>query len=111
MSQDFNELFGFGDDDEYISAVDSSGVALVAIQGLSDIGEKQAQRIAVLESQNEMLQAQNEALNARVNALEAQEAPQSGVQWSVLVPALALAGLSTALLLGLRFKWRGRRPE
>jgi hypothetical protein len=111
MAQDFNELFGFGDDDEYISAVDSSGVALVAIQGLSDIGEKQAQRIAVLESQNEMLQAQNEALNARVNALEAQEAPQSGVQWSVLVPALALAGLSTALLLGLRFKWRGRRPE
>ena len=111
MAQDFNELFGFGDYDENISAVDSSGVALVAIQGLSDIGENQAQRIAALESQNETLQAQNEVLNARVDALEAQGAPQSGVQWYALVPALALAGLSIALLLGMGMKLRGRRPD
>jgi len=111
MAQDFNELFGFGVFDEYISAVDSSGVALVAIQGLSDIGEKQAQRIAALESQNEMLQAHNEALNARVNALEAQVGPQPSVQWPVLVLSLALAGLSTTLLIGMRIKWRGRRPD
>ncbi|MCK5054230.1 MAG: tail fiber domain-containing protein [Anaerolineales bacterium] len=111
MAQDFNELFGFGDYDEYISAVDSSGVALVAIQGLSDLGEKQAQRIAALQSQNEVLQAQNDALNARVDALEAKGAPQSGVQWSVFVPALALAGLSIALLLGMRMKLGGHRRD
>lgn len=111
MAQDFNELFGFGDYDEYISAVDSSGVALVAIQGLSDISEEQAQRIAALESQNEMLQAQNEALNARVDALEAQGAPKSGVRWPALVPASALAVLTIALLLGISIKWRDRRPD
>jgi len=111
MAQDFKEIFGFGESDKYINAVDSSGLALAAIQELSDIGEEQAQRIAALENQNEMLQAQNEALNARVEALETQGAPQPGVQWSVLVPVLALAGLSTALLLGMRIQWRGRRPD
>ena len=111
MAQDFNELFGVGEYEEYISSVDSYGVALAAIQALSDITEEQAQEINVLEWQNEALQAQNAELYARVNALEAQRDQRSDTQSHALVPLIVLAGLSIALLLGMRSKLKGRPPD
>lgn len=54
MAQDFREAFGLGEDEKHISAVDSEGVALAAIQALYQ--EKQQEvsqlqdRLAALES-------------------------------------------------------------
>lgn len=109
MAQDFNEAFGVGEYEDHISTVDSYGVALAAIQALSDITEEQAQRIASLERQNEALQVQNQVLNARLDSLESIEGARSEIQFSALLPVLALTGLSIALLLGIRSKLKGRR--
>jgi cell division protein FtsB len=64
MAQDFAAAFNVGDDDRRIHVVDGQGVALAAIQGLTQ--ELRA------------LQAENAALAARVADLEGQrEASQS----------------------------------
>jgi hypothetical protein len=55
MAGEFNRLFGVGESDDFINAVDSYGVALAAIQGLADISEEQAQEIIALEAQNAKL--------------------------------------------------------
>jgi hypothetical protein len=56
VAQDFHEAFGLGADDKHIAGLDSSGVALAAIQGLSqELKTKQAeidqlkQRLVALE--------------------------------------------------------------
>lgn len=92
MAQDFNERFGVGEYEDYISAVDSSGVALAAIQALSGIAEEQERRIAVLEEQNQSVLAQNEALEARLTSLESQRFHGSMMVWAVVLFALVFAG-------------------
>ena len=57
MAQDFYAAFGLGADDTHIASLDSSGIALAAIQGLYE--------------QNQALQAENAELNTRVDDLEA----------------------------------------
>ena len=57
VAQDFYAVFGLGVDDTHLAALDTSGVALAAIQGLYE--------------QNQALQAENAELNARVDDLEA----------------------------------------
>lgn len=111
MAQDFNELFGVGEYEEYISSVDSYGVALVAIQALSDITSEQAQEIDALEGRNEALQAENEALNLRVSALEAQGDQRSDTRWHAFTPMIVIAALTIALLLFMRSKLKGRRSD
>ncbi|MGI2059807.1 tail fiber domain-containing protein [Shewanella baltica] len=48
MAQDFYQLFGLGGDDKHISAIDSAGVSLAAIQALYDLNLKKDKQIEVL---------------------------------------------------------------
>ena len=48
---EFNRLFNTGNDDNQISALDQSGVALAGVRELIDIIEKQNERIAQLEKE------------------------------------------------------------
>ena len=56
MAQDFHAMFGLGTNDTTITAVDSDGVALAAIQGLNE--------------KIEILEAENAELKARLNLIE-----------------------------------------
>jgi hypothetical protein len=99
MAQDFHQIFGVGESDEYINSVDSYGVALAAIQALSEITEGQADRITTLETSNRALQDQNEALIERLDALEAQEVQKTRLSWALLIVVP-----STGLCLVLWFR-------
>jgi len=61
MAEDFHARFKLGKDDRHISTIDSSGVALAAIQALND----------KLRTQNSKLEADNQALTERLARLEA----------------------------------------
>jgi len=88
MAEEFAAAFGLGPDDEHISNVDADGVALAAIQGVSDRVDEQAETIAeqaaVIDDQRETIEAQEarlddqaatiDALAARVERLEAGDA-------------------------------------
>ena len=63
-AQDFYAAFGLGQDDRHIAALDSSGVALAAIQGLY-------QQVQQLQADNAALKAENAALETRLAAVEA----------------------------------------
>ena len=56
MAQDFKAAFGLGGDDKTISAMDSAGVALVAIQGLNQKLVERDRRIEQLERINAAMQ-------------------------------------------------------
>jgi trimeric autotransporter adhesin len=71
VAQDFHAAFGLGADDKHISALDSSGVALAAIQGLNQKLEQEAKE-RNLEIQQ--LKRTVEELKKVVNAL-AQKSP------------------------------------
>lgn len=107
MAQDFNQRFGVGEYEKYISAVDSSGVALAAIQALSDISEAQNGRIAVLEEQNEQLKSQNEALDSRLLQLEARGSVLTWVPWTLLAAVLIFMGIWSGMRLIQRIKSPG----
>jgi len=83
MAQDFNPLFDVGEYEDYISAIDSSGVALAAIQELSSIAERQAAEI-------EQLERQNEALTSRLQTLEEKNETQPWLVVAVLLPSLVM---------------------
>jgi len=84
MAGDFQEAFGVGGDSESIATVDADGVALAAIQGLSeelddareelaakeDTIAKQADRIDDLEAENARLRERNTKLEARLDRIE-----------------------------------------
>ncbi|MFP3854823.1 MAG: tail fiber domain-containing protein [Anaerolineales bacterium] len=92
MAQDFNELLGVGESQEYINAVDSYGVSLAAIQALSELNAAQAGQI-------EALEAQNADLAARLEALEAQGETSGYDVWHIVI-GLTVAG--AAFLIGRR---------
>lgn len=69
-AQDFYAAFGVGTDNQHISSIDTGGVALVAIQALSQELAEQDAVIEQLTKQNEQLQQQNEEMLARLEALE-----------------------------------------
>lgn len=88
MAQDFHPLFGLGENELMISAMNLAGVALAAIQGLNteldsaahrlSVLEKEktefAERVAALEAKNtelHQLAERNNALEARLAVLEA----------------------------------------
>jgi Chaperone of endosialidase len=52
MAQDFSKAFALGADDKTISAMDSSGVALAAIQGLHKLLKDKDAKIVALENAN-----------------------------------------------------------
>ncbi len=99
VAQDFYAAFGLGADDKHIAALDSSGVALAAIQGLYAQNRELAARNAALEAENAAQQAQLDALTARLEALEKRTVTPKTLFW----PGLFLGGLG----LG----WVVRRQE
>ena len=50
IAQDFHALFGLGPSPTTIDTIDADGVALAAIQGLSDLVREQNERIVALEA-------------------------------------------------------------
>lgn len=50
MAEDFHAAFGLGENDRGISALDTSGVALAAVQGLYDLVREQREELAELRS-------------------------------------------------------------
>jgi hypothetical protein len=85
MAQDFYAAFGLGNDDRHIATLDTGGVALAAIQGLSQLVQEQDAQLA-------QLAQQNEALEARIEALEHGQ-PSTGIlsgnTWSFALLLLA----------------------
>lgn len=63
MAEDFHAAFGLGADDKHISTIDTSGVALAAVQALGD-------QVAELEAERAELRAENERLTERLDRLE-----------------------------------------
>jgi hypothetical protein len=57
MAEQFHETFGLGDDEETIATVDAEGVALAAVQALSEQLERKENRIEELEDRIETLEA------------------------------------------------------
>jgi hypothetical protein len=62
VAQDFHEAFGLGADDKHIAGLDSSGVALAAIQGLS-------QELKAKQTEIDQLKQRLEALERRLDGL------------------------------------------
>ncbi len=102
-AQDFYAAFELGQDEHHIASIDSSGVALAAIQGLQA-------NLTDSQSEIEALKAQNTALENRLARLEAAQGagnPQTGVHLLTLaMQATLLAGLFLAGLLAGK-KWKG----
>jgi hypothetical protein len=70
MAQDFYAAFALGEDERTLATIDLDGVALAAIQGLQQLAEERAARIAALEAETAAQQVQIDQLAARLAALE-----------------------------------------
>jgi hypothetical protein len=70
MAEDFNSLFGLGNDFERISLNDATGVAISSIQGLYELLQERNQEIDALQLQLQERGDQIDMLNARIEALE-----------------------------------------
>ncbi|MGD8732218.1 MAG: tail fiber domain-containing protein [Anaerolineales bacterium] len=103
MAQDFYDLFGVGQSQEYINAVDSYGVSLSAIQALYEISEEQSAEIEALRSQNDALAQQNAQLAARVDAMAGRNSRFERISY-VTLGFLTLIGLSAGYSLLMRSK-------
>jgi hypothetical protein len=66
VAQDFHAGFGLGADDKHIAALDSSGVALAAIQGLNEIVQKQQTELKQKEAEIQSLQKRLEILERAI---------------------------------------------
>jgi hypothetical protein len=93
MAQDFYAAFSLGESETAITTVDADGVALAAVQGLYQLSQEQASRIAALEEENATLQQRLDDLESRVSALEA------GTGVSAAVSQASASGLPTPWLL------------
>ncbi len=79
MAQDFRAAFGLGNTDTGIATLDSSGVALAAIQALSEQNQSLKQRVIELEKQNqqiEELKQQNQRMEDLVMQMVTGQAEQ-----------------------------------
>ncbi|MBL8300116.1 MAG: tail fiber domain-containing protein [Rhodanobacteraceae bacterium] len=68
MAQDFHKVFGLGERDDRIAPLDTSGVALAAVQGLQKELAERDSRIAELESRLERLDKLTQQIAAKQNA-------------------------------------------
>lgn len=71
-AEEFHETFALGYEDGTISTLDADGVALAAIQGLSERLDEREERIEELEAENERKDERIDDLESRLSALEAQ---------------------------------------
>ncbi len=76
MAQDFHKIFGLGEREDGIAPLDTSGVALAAVQGLQKELADRDRRIGELESRLERLDALTQKL-ARNQDAQAQAIPAS----------------------------------
>ena len=74
MAQDFYGAFGLGKDDKGIATLDSSGVALAAIQGLYQLLQEKDREMEQLHKQNKTLEAQLRDVQQTVAELVASQA-------------------------------------
>lgn len=72
MAQDFHEAFNVGKDDRHIASLDTSGVALAAIQTLHKKAEQKDELIEQLQQQNAELEKRLQALELIIRKLEKQ---------------------------------------
>jgi hypothetical protein len=108
-AQDFHAAFGIGKDDKHIGTLDSSGVALAAIQGLDEIVAEKEARIKALEEQNDELETRVTALEQVIEALSNPGPPSSSLWPWILAGVLAGALLGVvASALGFAFIVRKR---
>jgi trimeric autotransporter adhesin len=92
-AQDFHAAFGLGADNTHLAPLDTSGVALAAIQGMYGVVQEKDAEIGAL-------QASQAELRARVVALEAGKEAASG-RSPVRLPWLLLGGLGLLNVGGL----------
>ncbi|MHB9287614.1 tail fiber domain-containing protein [Halobacteriales archaeon Cl-PHB] len=71
MAEEFAAAFGLGDDEGQISNVDADGVALAAIQGLSERLDEKDAKLDRQRDRIDDLEAENDALRSRLAAVEA----------------------------------------
>jgi hypothetical protein len=106
-AQDFRAAFGLGESDTSINLLDSSGVALAAVQELYQLSQGQAARMQELERTNATLQRQLDGLEAQgegKGALTGLLTSDLPLAW-LLLGGLVVGGLALA---GRRLK-RARR--
>lgn len=70
IAEEFNDAFGLGIDEQRITTVDANGVALAAIQGLSETLEEKDDRIEDLQAENDELRDRLSDLEDRVDRLD-----------------------------------------
>jgi uncharacterized coiled-coil protein SlyX len=75
VAQDFHAAFGLGAEDKHIAALDSSGVALAAIQGLNEVVKEQQAELKQKEAEIRSLQKRLEVLE---RAILGRETAQTG---------------------------------
>jgi hypothetical protein len=71
-AEQFHDAFELGDSEEHINSMNLDGVALAAIQGLSEKVDDKDERIDDLEAENEQLRERNAELEDRLAAVEAE---------------------------------------
>jgi hypothetical protein len=106
MAQDFYSTFEVGIDDHHIAPLDTSGVALAAIQTLYQQTQEQETQIIQLQEKNASLEARIEALEQAQSAAQA-PAPANSLFvaptfWGLIVVVLAL--LLIVGFLGIKAK-------
>jgi len=69
MAEEFADAFELGPDDEHIVNVDADGVALAAIQGLSESVEEKNERIEELEATVERQRDELAAIRGELDAI------------------------------------------
>jgi hypothetical protein len=70
MAEDFHQAFGLGEDDKHIAPGDQAGVALLAVQGLTQVVEEKDKEIAELKSRLETLEKLVQSLAQNRAAVE-----------------------------------------
>jgi hypothetical protein len=109
MAQDFYAAFEVGEDDRHLATIDLDGVALSAIQGLHQLSQGQAQRIAALEARNDDLEAENRAQQTQIDELATRLATlEAGAAQPLKGGVLPGAGI---LLAAAGLAWRGRQGK
>jgi hypothetical protein len=122
-AQDFYAAFALGQDDTHIASLDTSGVALAAIQGLYQLSKEQAARIEELEEENialrqevEGLKAENSAQQEQLDELKARvEALEKGAEtgaWRFFEASIAGGwGFPVTLITGIGLAFLAQRKR
>lgn len=72
IAEDFYQVFGLGSDDKHIASLDTSGIALAAIQALNEELKAKDSKIESLETQNKMLSDRLTLIEQSLEKLSAQ---------------------------------------